>query len=67
MSIAEKDGLNGRAKLILKARGPLLATPALPLALPVTIQLISSDGQCWESVHSSASTNDVEQFKALSD
>jgi 6-phosphogluconolactonase (cycloisomerase 2 family) len=67
MSVAEKDGLNGRAKLVLKARGPLLAMPALPLALPATIQLISSDGECWESLHSSAKTNDVERFKALSD
>ncbi len=41
------------ADLVLRARGPNVPIPPLPLNLPVLAQLIRSDGpQCWESNYS---------------
>jgi hypothetical protein len=46
----------------------LLAVPVLPVAtLPVTAQLVSSDGTCWSSTFSTTRRNDAAQLKATSD
>jgi len=42
--------------------------PALPIqTLPVTAQLVNSNGTCWSSTFGSAQRNDAAQFKATSD
>jgi hypothetical protein len=48
-------GADGKAKILVKARGASLPTPALPLTLPVTVQFQIDDGvdvRCWESLFS---------------
>jgi hypothetical protein len=47
-------GVANKAKIQLKGQGPALSPPALPLALPLRVQLVSAGGQCWESVFSAA-------------
>jgi hypothetical protein len=47
-----KAGLAGKAKIIVKGRGSDLDVPPLPLAQPVTVQLVNTDGVCWEAVYS---------------
>jgi hypothetical protein len=43
----------GKARFILNAKGVNLGVPALgSLASPVTVQLRSATGPCWETVHS---------------
>jgi hypothetical protein len=42
-----KPGEQGKAKAVLKAKGDDLAMPALPLALPATMQLQAANGTCW--------------------
>jgi hypothetical protein len=56
---------SGQASIALKAKGPSLATPALPLAQSpdVTIQLRGGDA-CWETVFPApAARNDDSRFK----
>ncbi len=67
--ISLKAGLQGKAKMQLKGRGDDLAAFGLPLGLPVTAQLQSENGQCWEATFSAAGTskNDDTQFKSKSD
>ena len=65
--VSLKSGDTGKAKLLLKARGPGLGLPGLPLTLPVVAQLRSRDGLCWEANFPSAQRNDEGQFKARVD
>jgi hypothetical protein len=44
-----KPGEQGKAKAIVKAGGEPLDMPSLPLALPVTAQLVSTTGTCWSA------------------
>jgi hypothetical protein len=44
-----KPGEQGKAKAIAKAKGDDLDMPALPLALPVTAQLVATTGTCWSA------------------
>lgn len=60
-------GVQDKAKLQVKGKGPNLSLPGLPLSLPVTVQLQITDGAgttCWESTFSTTSLNDAQQFKA---
>ncbi|RMD82732.1 MAG: exo-alpha-sialidase [Candidatus Dadabacteria bacterium] len=62
-----RAGTGGKARIKVKAVGPTLGPPPLPLSQSpsVTIQLINREsGGCWESIFSSALTNDSAQFKA---
>jgi hypothetical protein len=60
-------GAAGRAQILVKGRGALLALPSLPITtLPVTVQLVSSDGTCWEATYGSASRNQSDRFAAKS-
>ena len=45
------------------------ALPDLPLSVPLTAQLQSANGQCWEATFSrpGLSRNDGQNFKANSD
>jgi cysteine-rich repeat protein len=64
-----KSGVAGKAGVKLKAKGINLALPDLPLAQDprVTVQLQSSDGECWEAIYSTATRNDAGAFSAKSD
>ena len=47
-----KEGLvAGKASIILKGKGGLLDHPLIPLTQPITVQLLNSDGICWEAVY----------------
>lgn len=47
-----KPGSGTSASLVVKAKGARLPAAALPLAAPVTVQLVTGDGStCWEGVY----------------
>jgi hypothetical protein len=41
----------GRARLVVKGRGPRLRDVTLPLPLPLRAQLQASNGTCWEATY----------------
>jgi hypothetical protein len=58
-SVLLKEGLNGRAKLLVKAKGDRLALPPPVSATQffaqdpaVTVQLVNSLGVCWQATYS---------------
>jgi hypothetical protein len=57
------------ADLVLRARGPNIPFPTMPLALPVLAQLVKSDGpECWEAHYSApAMKNTTESYKDKND
>lgn len=63
-----KAGAAGKAQVQTKAKGAALPTPALPLTLPVTVQLLIEDGlstECWQTTYTGTPLkNDSAQFKA---
>ncbi len=62
-----RAGTGGKARIKVKAVGPTLGPPPLPLSQSpsVRVQLHNLEsGACWESVFTTALTNDSEQFKA---
>jgi acyl-homoserine lactone acylase PvdQ len=60
-----RAGGDGKAKAIAKGKGAGLGLPALPITgLPVRVQLVNSDGECWEAVYGSALANGSDRFKA---
>jgi hypothetical protein len=70
-----KEGIDGKAKLLLKGRGAALALPA-PVSgddyfaqdPAVTVQLTNTVGACWSSTFSIlAQRNDANGFKDKSD
>ncbi|MHC4416919.1 MAG: hypothetical protein ACYS0G_16755, partial [Planctomycetota bacterium] len=64
-----QPGEHGKAKILVAARGVNLALPALPLQLPLRVQLQAATGQCWEATYSEAGTkqNDERRFRAKAD
>ena len=67
LRLALKDGADGKAKIVLKGRGPGLAKPALPIqTLPLTVQL-TNGATCWEASYGGPATNEPERFKARAD
>lgn len=64
-----KSGAAGKAKVIAKASRDNLAVPALPLAMPVVVQLLVDDGvtpQCWQTTYSEIpKKNEPAKFKAV--
>ncbi len=66
--ILKSGAAPGKAKILVKGRGANLAMPTLPLAQPVTVQLRSSTGVCWDAVYGApAIRNQADQFKDKSD
>jgi hypothetical protein len=59
-------GGSGHASVVVKGRGVNLDVPALPLALPFTVQLQQESGPCWEAVYEAAGVrrNEPERFRA---
>ena len=65
-----RQGRRGReGEVQAKAKGANLRLPALPLALPLRVQMQRRGGACWEATYSSVGvvTNDAVQFKGKSD
>ena len=60
-------GTAGKPKIMLKGRGALLQTPALPMISPVTVQLRTSDGSCWEAIYSTPQKNGPTLYLGKSD
>lgn len=64
-----QSGADGRAQVIVKGKGASLAAPDPALTLPVTVQLVASDGassRCWQTTFAGTPTrNDDAQFKAI--
>jgi ELWxxDGT repeat protein len=61
-----KPGLAGKARIGAKGRGQALGLPSLPLAVPVTMDLVSNSGRCWSARYATALASTDEQFKAKS-
>jgi glucose/arabinose dehydrogenase len=60
----------GKARVIAKGKGATLPDdlPGIPVTQPVTVQLINSDGECWEASYSAPPTKNVNGiFKDKSD
>ncbi len=63
-----KSGAAGKAKALVKGKGPGLNMPALPLLQPVRVQLINELNECAEAVYSGTPIhNDTNQFKGKAD
>jgi uncharacterized delta-60 repeat protein len=53
----------GKSKITVKGKGPLVGAPAIPLATPVTAQLVTSEGLCFTAAYASPSANTGGRFK----
>jgi hypothetical protein len=64
-----KEGADGKAKILLSARGAALAMPnPATLGQPVTVQIQNTSGLCWEAVYSAPPTSQSStQFKDKAD
>jgi hypothetical protein len=64
-----KPGDEGKAKLLVKAKGESLSLPELPLGLPLQVQLHAETGECWEATYSETGVkdNNPRQFKGMAD
>jgi len=68
-SIKLRGGADGKASLQVLARGTDIVMPSLPLEQDpkVLVQLVNSDGRCWEAHATSNTANSTLQFRAKSD
>lgn len=51
-----KEGIDAKSQIQLKGKGMLLDDPTFPLIQPITVQLVNSDGFCWQAVYSAPAT-----------
>lgn len=63
-----KEGLDEKAKIILKGRGVPLELPAVPMSLPIRLQLRNDVGECWEARYTEEGTvkNEDRRFNGKS-
>jgi hypothetical protein len=55
-----------KGRIVTKAKGTGVGTPATPAAFPVTAQLVNRDsGTCWESSFTSFSRNEAGKVTAV--
>jgi DNA-binding beta-propeller fold protein YncE len=66
-AVVLRAGGDAQAKIVARGKGRRLVLPALPLAVPVIVQMQAADGRCWEAVYGAPSHNDAERFKARAD
>lgn len=62
-----KAGVLLKAQVQAQGKGSALPMPALPLTLPVTVQLLAQDGlgtECWQTTYTTFTKNEPAQFKA---
>jgi hypothetical protein len=62
-----KEGIDGRARIVVRAKGDHLDAPALPLLDSAVLVQLFNDDVCWEAEYSVFQDNDTERFRALSD
>lgn len=66
-----KAGADGSAKIIWKGKGSDLDPPSPPLSQPVTVQLVNTDGVCWQAIYSTPALKNIggspAQFKDKAD
>jgi hypothetical protein len=68
VSLRLRAGPDESAKIVLIGRGSRLGLPGiLPLATPVTVQLVREGGTCWEARFSVPKKSSEQQFKATAD
>jgi hypothetical protein len=60
------SGADGKAQVQAKGKGSNLPTPALPLVLPVTVQLVIDGGgtECWQTTYTTTQKSSETQFTA---
>jgi cysteine-rich repeat protein len=65
LKVQLRPGADGKARVIVKGKGPNLPDPVLPLSLPVVVQLQAGNGSCWEAryVADGVQRNDATRFK----
>jgi len=64
-SMTIKSGLDGKAKVSLKGKGPHIPMPTLgSFAMPLTTQLQSGNGQCYEATLATPDVETTQLFKA---
>ena len=58
-------GAAAKAKIVVKAKGGAVTLPALPVSLPLRVQLQGTNGQCWGATYEAAGQleNSAAQFK----
>jgi hypothetical protein len=62
--IALTEGLvDGKAKIVVHAKGTHVVLPTLPVTLPLRVQLQSTTGACWEAAFATATKNEARRFK----
>ncbi len=54
--ISLKRAANGQGKIVVRASGAQAPTPALPVALPLTVQLQAAHGPCFAATFSAPGT-----------
>jgi hypothetical protein len=62
-----KAGRTGKAQIKIWGKGVNLPTPRPMLLLPVTVQLVVSDGvamHCWQTTYTAATINEPGRFRA---
>jgi len=59
-----KPGIAGKTRIVVKAKGPDVDLPSLPLDLSssILVQLRAGAGACWQSEHGSAARNTATTF-----
>ena len=63
-----KAGASGKAQITVRGRGALLDMPPLPVStLPIRVQLVGSNGACFEARYSTTLRNQTDQLKAKAD
>jgi hypothetical protein len=63
-----KEGPDGKARIIVKGHGGNPAIPSLPVAQPVTVQLVNGGAACWQTTFSApARQNEPGRFKDTGD
>lgn len=63
-----RRGDAGRARVIVKGKGPKTGADAIPLTPQVTVQLHNTDtGVCWDAEYSVPTENSSTLFKAVAD
>ena len=60
-------GLQGASRVVVKGRNTRLTLPALPLPVPLVVQVQADNGTCWEAVYEEADVdrNDATRFHAV--
>ena len=68
LQIDLKEGLDGKAKITVKGKGGNPVIPALPVAQPITVQIVNGGGACWEATFTApAKQNQSDGFKDKAD